>query len=313
MKTEGLTFYHFRLLFWYALLSAVFCPLFASPTRTEYPRIPDLQSTNPVFIQYSEDVLAGRKAIASGKTDKMLPLYIYSYVVKKEDTLIGIAARCSIPYDAIASLNRIPSMKENLEGRILLLPTLPGLYLPETAKNSFENLLLSSFDPDEPSIIPITVRDSAKRMVYCIPDETFEGTVRTYFVTPTFRFPLPEGVLTSSFGMRKNPLTGNLIFHNGIDLAAPRGTRVLSCADGTVKETGFSGIYGNFVIIAHDGNKESLYGHLQTVQIELHERIKSGRLIGTVGSTGQSTGPHLHFELHENGIPKNPAGFIKGN
>lgn len=291
----------------------VFHSIHPASESSEYPRIPHLVSANPVFQQYADDVAMSRIALASQKKDTPLPLQIYSYKVQKNETLLGIAARCSIPYDAIASLNRISSVQESLEGRILLLPTLPGLYLSEHAANNFENLLLSSFDPENPSIIKFTVRGAIKRTVYCIPDKTFDGTVRAFFLTPSFHFPLPEGILTSSFGLRNNPVTGKLIFHKGVDLAAPRGTSVLSCADGTVQSTGCDPVYGNYIIIRHDGSKESLYGHLQTIKIELHQKVKSGTIIGTVGSTGQSTGPHLHFEIHENGVAKNPAGFIKGN
>ena len=281
-----------------------------------YPRIPSLSSLDPVFIQYSDDVLEARMALAAPKEGVAPPVHLYSYRVKGEDTLLSIAARLSVPYDAIASINRIASVSESLTGRVLIIPTLPGLYLPDKAENTFENLLLSSFDPDDPTIVSFAVRDAnaqAKRPVHCIPGLTFDGTVRAFFLTPTFRFPLPVGVVTSSFGMRKNPVTGNLVFHHGVDLAAPRGTPVSACADGTVTFTGYDAIYGNHIIIKHAGGRESVYGHLQTIKIELHDQIKSGTIIGTVGSTGQSTGPHLHFELHENGIPKNPAGFIKGN
>jgi len=300
------------------MLSLVLAPLPAAAQTAGYPRIPALVSTDPVFTQFSDDVLAARMALAAGKTDADLPIHLYTYTVKKGDTLIGIAARCSIPYDAIASLNRIASMQEALTGRTLLLPTLPGLYLADKAANTFENLLLSSFDPDNPAIITFRLRENggtadSRRTVHCIPDTLFEGTVRTFFLTPSFRFPLPDGVLTSSFGMRKNPVTGNLVFHKGVDLAAPRGTPVMACADGTVTDRGSDAVYGNYVILRHDGNRESLYGHLQSIKIELHDQVKSGTILGTVGSTGQSTGPHLHFELHENGVPKNPAGFIKGN
>lgn len=287
----------------------------------EYPKIPDLSSSDPVFNQYSDDVSSARMAIAAATRGKPLPVHLYSYTVKKTDTLLTIAARCSIPYDSIASLNRIASAQESLTGKTLLLPTLPGLYLPDNAQNTFENLLLSSFDPDDPSIITFTVRESAgrgaetkKRIVHCIPDSLLDGTVRTFFLTPTFRFPLQMGgTMTSSFGMRKNPVTGHLIFHKGVDIAAARGTPVLACANGTVTGTGTDPVYGNYIIIRHDDSKESLYGHLQTIKIELHQQVKSGSIIGTVGSTGQSTGPHLHFEIHENGVAKNPAGFIKGN
>ena len=294
---------------------ALFSVLFAAKLAAldPYPKIQSLSSDNPVFEQYCDDVQSARIAIANAKPGDALPVSMYAYTATANDTLLTIAARCSIPYDAIASLNRISSLKEALTGRTLMIPTLPGLYLPDKAESTLENLLLSSFDPDDPTIISFSVRDPAKRTVHCIPNGMYDGTVRAFFLTPSFLFPLPQGVLTSSFGMRKNPVTGHLIFHKGVDLAAPRGTPVHACAAGTVVDTGYNDIYGNYVLIRHEGKRESLYGHLQTVKIVLHQAVKSGTIIGTVGSTGQSTGPHLHFEIHENGVAKNPAGFLKGN
>lgn len=277
-----------------------------------YHEIETLHSGNLVFRQYQEDVLAAQMAIAAGKPPA---LHIYRYRVRESDTLFGIAARCSIPYDAIASLNRIESAGTDLTGRMLYLPSIPALYLPEQAENRFEQLVLSSFDPRIPDIITFTLHtpQNGPRTVHCIPDARFDGTARAFFLTPTFRFPLPEGTVTSTFGMRKNPLTGNMVFHHGVDLAAPAGTSVLACADGSVEAVGYDDIYGKYIIIRHSGNRESLYGHLLHIKIELHDEVKSGTIIGNVGSTGQSTGPHLHFEVHENGVPKNPAGFIKRN
>ena len=275
-----------------------------------YHEIERLHSGNLVFRQYQEDVLAAQMAIAAGKPPL---LHIYRYRVRPTDTLFGIAARCSIPYDAIASLNRIESAENDLTCMTLYLPSIPALYLPEQAENRLEQLILSSFDPSAQGIVTFTLhsRNNVRRTVHCIPDARFDGTVRAFFLTPTFRFPLPEGTVTSTFGMRKNPLTGNLVFHHGVDLAAPAGTAVLACADGTVETVGYDDVYGNYIIIRHSGNRESLYGHLLRRKIELHDEVKSGTIIGNVGSTGQSTGPHLHFEVHENGVPKNPAGFIK--
>ena len=292
--------------------------LFADEAQgaSPYPAIPSLSPLDPVFKQYSDDVLEARMALASPKPGVAPPVRLYSYRARSGDDLFSIAARLSVPYDSLASLNRIASSGEPLAGRILLLPTLPALYLPDQAGNTLENLLLSSFDPDDPTIVSFSIRDpvtQGKRAVHCIPGALFDGTVRAFFLTPNFRFPLPAGTVTSSFGMRKNPVTGNLVFHHGVDIASPRGTPVSACADGTVTYTGYDSVYGNHVVILHSGGKESLYGHLQTIKTELRDRVKSGTIIGTVGSTGQSTGPHLHFELRENGIPKNPIGYLKGN
>lgn len=299
---------------WAVLCACLFFPhpVFAESSR--YPLIEELSARDPVFLQYSDDVAASRMALAAAKPDHPLSPGIYAYTARAGDSLLSIAARCAVPYDSIASLNRISSIKTELEGRLLMLPTLPGLYIPDSAQNALEALLLSSFDPNDPTLVSFALagENGVRHAFHCLPGANFDGTVRTFFLVPGIRFPLPESRVTSTFGMRKNPVTGNLVFHNGIDLAAPRGTPVFACAAGAVRKKGYDPIYGNFVILSHDGNRESLYGHLESIKIELHDKIKSGTILGTVGSTGQSTGPHLHFEIHENGIPKDPAGLLRG-
>ena len=99
--------------------------------------------------------------------------------------------------------------------------------------------------------------------------------------------------------------------HKGIDLAAPEGTEVFAIADGAVTATGFDPVYGNYVIINHNNNYSSLYGHLQKIDAVLRSDVKSGSLIGKVGSTGQSTGPHLHFELRLGGRALDPTGRLR--
>jgi murein DD-endopeptidase MepM/ murein hydrolase activator NlpD len=99
--------------------------------------------------------------------------------------------------------------------------------------------------------------------------------------------------------------------HQGMDLAAPEGTEVLAVSDGTVTDAGFDPVYGNYIIISHSEKWTSLYGHLQKIEIALRSTVKSGSLIGRVGTTGQSTGPHLHFELRQDGKPLNPAGRLR--
>ncbi len=111
--------------------------------------------------------------------------------------------------------------------------------------------------------------------------------------------------------MRANPFSGNVVMHQGVDLAAPEGTEVYAAADGVVTYTGFDPIYGNYIIISHSDRWTSLYGHLQIIEAVLRTNVKSGSLIGRVGSTGQSTGPHLHFELRQDGRALNPAGKLR--
>ena len=292
----------------------LFIATIAAAEYAELPLIPELSPQNPIFQQYSDDVLYARKALAAGKTARDLPLQFYRYKVQKEDTIIRIAARCSIPYDALITLNGIESVKINIFGKMLLLPTLPALYLPEKAVSDIEKLtdaLSKKLKTESFSITLPSAADPKKKIrVECFPNAMLDSTVRTFFFVPFYRFPLQHAVVTSDFGMRKSPFTGKATYHAGIDLAAPTGSPVYACAAGTVIEIAYSNIYGNYILIRHDDGRESLYGHLSKVQARLYEKVKSGIVIGYVGSTGLSTGPHLHFEVREQGKAKDPSLFI---
>jgi len=118
-------------------------------------------------------------------------------------------------------------------------------------------------------------------------------------------------IISSSFGLRQNPVTGNQRFHQGLDLAAPQGTEVYAARDGVVSEQGEDSILGRYIIISHRDNWVSLYGHLSRIETTLRQQVTSGSLIGKVGSTGQSTGPHLHFELRQNGKAQDPEKLLR--
>jgi murein DD-endopeptidase MepM/ murein hydrolase activator NlpD len=106
--------------------------------------------------------------------------------------------------------------------------------------------------------------------------------------------------------VRKHPFTGGHTFHHGIDLAAPEGSEVKPARAGIVTEKGFDPILGNFLVIGHEGGYETVYGHLNFSTVELKMRVGSDTIIGVVGSTGLSTGPHLHFEIRQGGESRDP-------
>ncbi len=121
-----------------------------------------------------------------------------------------------------------------------------------------------------------------------------------------FIWPL-RGVLTSRFGFRRHPIFRIRQFHQGLDVSAARGTPVKAAYGGTVLFAGWYGGYGKLVILDHGQGTSTLYGHLSAILVSPGQRVPQGHVIGRVGSTGYSTGPHLHFEVRQNGKPVDPT------
>ncbi|WP_326525313.1 M23 family metallopeptidase [Sphingomonas sp.] len=115
------------------------------------------------------------------------------------------------------------------------------------------------------------------------------------------------GRLTSSFGMRRHPVLGYARMHKGLDIAAPSGAPIRAPMDGVVQMAGWAGGYGKFVKLSHGGGMATGFGHMSRIAVASGARVSKGQVIGYVGSTGMSTGPHLHYELWKNGVPINPG------
>ncbi len=115
-----------------------------------------------------------------------------------------------------------------------------------------------------------------------------------------------SGSITSGFGYRMHPILQRVKFHTGVDISAPNGTPILAAADGVVIMAGWRRGYGNTVVIDHGGGVSTLYAHCSSIECSIGQIVKRGQKIARVGSTGFSTGPHLHFERRENGTPINP-------
>jgi len=119
------------------------------------------------------------------------------------------------------------------------------------------------------------------------------------------------GKINNEFGFRRNPFGGRTYeFHAGIDIDGERGDLVVAPANGTVTEAGWKGGYGNMIEIDHGNGLKTRYGHLSKVEVEVGDSLSRGQLMAYVGSTGRSTGPHLHYELRLNDKPINPRRFL---
>jgi murein DD-endopeptidase MepM/ murein hydrolase activator NlpD len=129
----------------------------------------------------------------------------------------------------------------------------------------------------------------------------------------TLQMPVDGAILTSGFGPRQHPVTGEHREHAGLDLAAPAGSPVLAAAAGRVEFAGNKGGYGNLVVITHADGSQTYYGHLEEIAVKEGQMVATGQKVATVGSTGVSTGPHLHFETRNTaGQPVNPLPKLAG-
>ncbi|MCL2503339.1 MAG: M23 family metallopeptidase [Coriobacteriia bacterium] len=126
-------------------------------------------------------------------------------------------------------------------------------------------------------------------------------------------WPVPSSRrVTSYFGYRTHPIFGDRRLHTGLDIGASQGSVIVAAGSGTVIYTGYRGGYGNTVMIDHGNGVVSLYAHQAngSIMVQTGQKVASGEQIGKVGSTGNSTGPHLHFEVRVNGTPKNPLNYL---
>lgn len=127
------------------------------------------------------------------------------------------------------------------------------------------------------------------------------------------RNPLDGASLTSGFGMRSHPVLGGRRGHKGVDLGMPTGTPIYATADGVISKAEWFSSYGLYIAIEHGGKIQTRYGHLSRLSVASGQPVKKGDLIGYVGSTGRSTGPHLHYEVRIAGIAVNPIPYMNGS
>jgi murein DD-endopeptidase MepM/ murein hydrolase activator NlpD len=137
------------------------------------------------------------------------------------------------------------------------------------------------------------------------------GDSGEYLGSGKFTWPAPgQTRITSKYGMRFHPILKKNKMHTGIDIGAPKGTNIVAAENGTVLQAGWNNAYGNMVMINHGGNLVTLYGHASKLLVSTGQTVTKGQVIALVGSTGYSTGPHLHFEVRKNGDPVNPNPYL---
>lgn len=241
-----------------------------------------------------------------------LPLDIKQYRVRRGDNLSVIAQRFGLTLDTVASLNRTAGVGVHLlsVGELIQIPNQDGIYLP--VGEDLDELSLRH------GVLPETVlrTNGVTRNLLQPSTELFfpgvqhSGQELTLAIGAAFERPL-NGWVSSAFGLRADPFTGRRSFHRGVDIAAPRGTPVRATQGGRVAAVGRGAVLGNYIIVSHYlAGYSSLYGHLDRIHVSRGQTVRRGQTLGRVGSTGRSTGPHLHFEIRRGNIQLNPAQLI---
>jgi len=247
-----------------------------------------------------------------GEVEKVPELYYLAYTVQKGDIVSKIAETHGVNQDAIISLNKLRNTRNIQIGQILKIPSINGI-LYTARKGDTPEIIADKYRVSLEKIALVNnISDNIVTPGACLflPDAKLDWVTIQEINGDLFTKPLHGGYYISSrYGWRDNPFSGNRTFHNGMDMACPRGSPIYAALDGTVSATGYDVTYGNYVIISHHSGYQTMYGHMNTILTSKGKHVTPETRIGTVGNTGQSTGPHLHFTVYKNHSTINPSSL----
>ncbi|MFW6363839.1 MAG: peptidoglycan DD-metalloendopeptidase family protein [Spirochaeta sp.] len=275
----------------------------------------------PANIEVVEDLLLTQIQSLSRSSHSEEPLELdlskyeeisfSEYTIQPGDTLSDVALRYGLRMDTLVSFNRINDVRRMQVGQSLQIPSRDGLRHTVSRGESLEAISTRYSISVTELIDANSLRSEVLSVgqVLFIPDARMNNTDLQIVLGELFTFPT-VGRYTSGFGYRNDPFTGVRRFHNGFDIANATGTRINAARVGRVADAGVHPTYGNYVIISHDGGFQSLYAHLHTITVRRGQYVATGQRLGTMGNTGRSTGPHLHFSIFQNGNPVDPQRYL---
>ena len=241
-----------------------------------------------------------------------------TYKVKRGDTVSGIAKDFSVSMDAIIASNGITNARALREGEVLRIPNMDGIpYLVKSGDNltgisrAMGVPLEAILDANDLQSDRINAGMSLFIPGARMKTEDLKMALGELYI---FVYPVRGARLSSPFGWRDDPFgSGARVYHAAVDLSVPQGTPIVASMGGRISAVGFDRTYGNYLIVTHSGDFQTMYAHLHTVAVKRGDQVSQGDQIGTVGTTGRSTGPHLHFALYVNGRAVNPLDFLSSS
>ena len=250
---------------------------------------------------------------------------VTAYIVKDGDTLWSVAERFGIGADTIIGSNNPEKINTLLPGTVLRIPDREGIFVKIPEDESVERLSsLYGTKIDQVyaanGIGPGSPLSSGRELFlpgasYAAVIQTESGMVkiasgREHLLRNTLMWPV-RGRVSSLFGWRGLSYASAGSFHSGLDIVAPYGRGIVSAMDGVVVYSGWMGGYGKTVVVDHIDGITTLYGHCSELAVQKGDPVYSGQLISYVGSTGRSTGSHLHFEVRKNNLPVDPLNALR--
>jgi murein DD-endopeptidase MepM/ murein hydrolase activator NlpD len=227
--------------------------------------------------------------------------------------MIGfIADAFDVTQDTIISVNNIKQSRLIQPGQYLKIPSMPGIIYTvkksgETPATIAEKYKVNAEKCAQANFVSLDTELKAGSSLF-VPDAELDWATRQEINGDLFKKPLHARYwLSSNYGWRDSPFNpGKRTFHGGLDMAVASGTPIYAALDGTVTAVGYNATYGNYVIITHHSGYKTLYGHMKSTACRKGNFVYTNTVIGYVGSTGMSTGPHLHFTVYKNGKTINP-------
>jgi murein DD-endopeptidase MepM/ murein hydrolase activator NlpD len=244
---------------------------------------------------------------------KSVRVQIVNHLVKSGESVWRLAKRYGVPVNTIVNANKIKEKKVIIPGDVLRIPDRPGIFVkPQKRANLKEIAKKYKVKPE--LIRRANGLDSttiARGHEIFLPGAKPLPEIH-YVKQKVFAWPIKANYrLTSGFGWRVHPITGSRAFHTGIDIGASMRTPIHAAADGVVAFAGDGGSYGNMVLLRHKNGLFTVYGHASKLLVKKGQWVKRGRKIALVGSTGASTGAHLHFEVKNTEKHVNPHTALK--
>lgn len=264
----------------------------------------------------SDGLAAAEVLSQDARSSEGLELCYFTYRVQKGDMIGFIADKFNVTQDTIISVNNIHQSRLIQIGQILKIPSMPGIVYTVKKNGETANSIAEKFEVSVEKLARVNHLQENQNLVagqtLFAPDALLDWVTRQEINGDLFHKPVRSRYyLSSYYGWRSSPFSGKRSYHSGVDMACPQGTPVYAALGGTVTSVGYNNVYGNYIIVTHHSGYKTLYGHLSKQLVTRGKWVDTNSRIGLVGSTGLSTGPHLHFTVYKFGKTVNPAGLWK--